>query len=111
MQQSPFWLDLGHEIGHGHDRSVRGEAAAIATRDDLVTSFGDILQRTEVYATFRKNQMRGEAALPLRTHYYSNKAGTRGVGPSLINSGGQSTFLGTPYLPANTLPPPRPRIP
>jgi len=108
MQQSPFWLDLGHEIAHGHDRSVRGDAAT-ATRDGLVTSSGEILQKTEVYATFRENQMRGEAGLPLRTHYYSNKAETRGVGPSLINSSGQSTFLGTPYLPANTLPPPKPR--
>ncbi|MFV0331900.1 MAG: RHS repeat-associated core domain-containing protein [Dysgonomonas sp.] len=111
MQQSPFWLDLGHEIAHGHDRAIRGDAAATATRDGLVTSSGEILQRTEVYATFRENQMRGEAGLPLRTHYYTNKAGTRGMGPSLINSSGQSTFLGTPYLPANTLPPPRPRIP
>lgn len=109
MQQSPFWLDLGHELGHGHDRATRGNDAATTTRDGLVTSSGDILQRTEVYATFRENQMRGEAGLPLRTYYYSNKTNTGGAGPALINSDGRSTFLGTPYLPANTLPPPRRR--
>ncbi|WP_370525537.1 RHS repeat-associated core domain-containing protein [Dysgonomonas sp. 521] len=105
IQQSPFWLDLGHELGHGHDRAVRGNDAATATRDGLVTSTGFILTRTEVYATFRENQMRREAGLPLRTHYLSN--GVRGVGPALINSAGHSTFLRTPYLPTNTLPSPR----
>jgi hypothetical protein len=107
MQQSPFWLDLGHELSHGHDRSVRGTAAATSTKDGLVVFSGDILQKTEVYATYRENQMRNEAGLPLRTHYYSNGTATRGTGPALIHSGGRSTFLGTPYLPANTLPPPK----
>lgn len=69
MQQSPFWLDLGHELGHGIDWSVRG-ASAGSTQDGLMISTGDVLKRTELFATYIENNMRKEANLPLNSLFY-----------------------------------------
>lgn len=108
MQQSPFWLDMGHELAHGVDWTVRGSAAG-ATRDGIMiqeaTGSGAnyaILKRTELVATYAENLMRQDAGLPLRTHYYPSSIGLPGAGPQLINSKGGSTMINNSFFPKAT---------
>lgn len=67
IRQSPFWLDVAHELAHRQDVLVRGNKAALSPW--LTFENGDIIHRSELYATHVENQIREEAGLPLRTHY------------------------------------------
>ncbi|PXV63754.1 RHS repeat-associated protein [Dysgonomonas alginatilytica] len=121
IETSPFWLDLGHELAHAVDHYFRGPIAS-NKMDGLFFSeflyvgynaqggltsntYSNVLQRTEIYATFMENKMRSESRLSLRTHYYTITSGndTRGIGPSLLNADNSSAFSNTTYLPKHSL--------
>lgn len=102
IQQSPFWLDLGHELAHGVDWVSRG-ASAGSTQDGLMISSGDILKRTEIFATYMENNMRAESNIPLRTHYFTNTENTMGKGPLLIDNNRGSTFINSVFFPKVSL--------
>lgn len=93
---SPFWLDIGHELVHRKDVLTNGVGQAGAEWLKHPDT-GDIITRSEKYATHMENLMRADAGLPLRTHYASQGKG--GWEPSrILNKGSRtSTFYGTTY--------------
>ena len=66
---SPLWVSIGHEMAHRIDYYKRGDKLCNET------NFGGY-KNTEIYATHMENRMRGEAQLPLRTHYDENNSET-----------------------------------
>ena len=64
QKNSPMWVVIGHEMAHAKDYLVRG---IVACKSNWAGFYN-----TEKYATHMENRMRGEAGLPLRTHYDAN---------------------------------------
>ncbi|MCC8034589.1 MAG: type III secretion system effector protein [Rikenellaceae bacterium] len=74
---------LGHEMFHGLD----------ANRGALVSGEHNGIRKNEWQAVYRENMMRGQAGIPLRTHYEtavtSNGVRIGGSGPRMITSANQ----------------------
>ena len=98
IDESPLWLDLGHELAHRKDFIERGYD--VATQPWLSASIKD----TEKVATHYENMIRQEMGLPLRTHYACETSDTtimQAHEPSrLIKRNGKSLFFpGVSYIP------------
>ncbi len=97
LMDSPFWIDVGHELAHRQDYILRGDEANKTWYTD---SDGNDIIDSEKYATHIENLMRSSTKdLPLRTHYQSQ--GNWGYGPSrIINRRGESRVIeGAKYKP------------
>ncbi|SFF61066.1 RHS repeat-associated core domain-containing protein [Thermoflexibacter ruber] len=89
IQESPLWLDLGHELAHTQDYLTNGEGVYDKWLDNPKDPH-DPYKQSEKYATHVENIMRAQAGLPLRTHYATQ--GNEGYEPSLILQVERDTF-------------------
>ncbi|MCH7400769.1 RHS repeat-associated core domain-containing protein [Belliella kenyensis] len=95
VKESPFWLDLGHELAHSRDFLVNGESV-YDTWVNNPDSPGNPFRQSEKYATHIENNMRAQAGLPLRTHYASQGSG--GYEPTrILNANGTSKFFNVTF--------------
>jgi hypothetical protein len=99
FQESPFFVTLGHEIGHVNDLTKINDSW-----------YKDDVSRSEIRATHIENKIRSEAGLPLRTHYSSlfNKQSNSFIPnplSTIIDNQGNSVYYiisGSRYLHSNT---------
>ncbi|MDH6309444.1 RHS repeat-associated protein [Dysgonomonas sp. PFB1-18] len=101
IQMSPFWLDIGHELGHGVDLSIRGLSKAMEPWK-MIGDDGRQIPNTETISTHYENFIRAEANLPLRTHYDKTKIGGGYIivpyAPSwILDSSGKGRYSGVQY--------------
>ena len=100
IEESPLWLDLGHELSHRKDYITNGEKV----NEPWITIGDEIFVKSEIQATHYENLMRQEAGLPLRTHYGTIKENDVVIGPyfpsRLIRKNGKSIVIpGVQYTP------------
>ena len=67
IQISPFWLDVAHELAHRQDLILDNKTAISEWLRHPDT--GEIIPKTEQYATKVENQIRADFGMSLRTHY------------------------------------------
>ena len=86
----PAYLGLGHEMGHASD-SNQGLLHFNSDYTNVVTgttynSTHNGLLKSEWRAVYRENVIRGQAGIPLRTHYGINMSTgvPVGIGPRLL---------------------------
>ena len=77
MRNDPSMI-LGHEMAHGLD----------ANRGTMSGGMYNGIGKNEWQAVYRENMMRGQAGIPLRTHYET------AITPQGVRTGG----IGTPML-------------
>ncbi|WP_369014637.1 DUF6443 domain-containing protein [Flavobacterium anhuiense] len=102
FQESPFFVTLGHELGHVNDPTKINDSW-----------YKDDVSRSEIRATHIENKIRSEAGLPLRTHYsslFNKTTNTYSPNPlsTIIDSQGNSVYYnisGSRYLHSNTAAP------
>ena len=100
IEESPLWIDLGHELSHRKDYITNGEKV----NEPWITIGDEIFVKSEIQATHYENLMRQEAGLPLRTHYGTIKENDVVIGPyfpsRLIRKNGKSIVIpGVQYTP------------
>ncbi len=95
VQNSPFWLDIGHELAHRQDVILNGAAKANALWFNNPTT-NQPIPNSEKYATHIENLIRAEAGMLLRTHY-ARQDMTGWENSRILNSSGVSIFYGTNY--------------
>ena len=66
LQNSDFWTDVSHELGHRQDFIQNPNKASA---DWMMLPNGNVIKNTEKTATHIENMIRLDASLPLRTHY------------------------------------------
>ncbi|MCC5932060.1 MAG: hypothetical protein JJU28_22635 [Cyclobacteriaceae bacterium] len=90
IQESPLWLDLGHELAHTQDYLTNGESV-YGVWVENPSNPNKPIRKSEKYATHVENAMRSQAGLPLRTYYASQTNG--GYEPTrILNANGSSKF-------------------
>jgi hypothetical protein len=90
LQESPFWLDLGHELAHQMDFLSNGEKV-LGIWVENPSEKDKPARETEKFATHMENIMRAQYGLPLRSHYMNE--GKKGYEKSrILNSNGSSKF-------------------
>ncbi|MET3020874.1 DUF6443 domain-containing protein [Flavobacterium hydatis] len=102
FQESPFFVTLGHELGHVNDPTKINDSW-----------YKDDVSRSEIRATHIENKIRSEAGLPLRTHYsslFNKQTNTYSPNPlsTIIDGQGNSVYYnisGSRYLHSNTTTP------
>ncbi|WP_390456115.1 RHS repeat-associated core domain-containing protein, partial [Chryseobacterium sp. Alg-005] len=96
VSDSPFYVKLGHEMGHGMDPMKNSDLFGPWVGGKTESKDDDI-SHSEIFASHIENQLRAENKLPLRVSYRASKANkvARGVDieTMLIDSTGNSIYF------------------
>ncbi len=77
QQQSPFFVTLAHELGHGLSFNIIPESIRNKNWISVNTINGNKnISQDEIFAVYFENLIREENSLPIRTHYVTNQDGS-----------------------------------